>query len=81
MMFISVQYRNGSASGVADMSRVPNILDALAIMRLNPAVWSETNDAIVMSWFRQYLDWYTTSTLGNQARQSKNNIALWYHQV
>lgn len=63
------------------MSRLPNILDALAVMRLNSAVWSEYNDALVMAWFRQFLGWYSVSQLGAQARAASNNIAMWYYQV
>jgi hypothetical protein len=63
------------------MSRLPNVLEALAIMRLNPGLWSEANDAIVMSWVRQFLQWYSSSLLGTQAKAAFNNIALWYYQV
>jgi hypothetical protein len=78
---LSLQYRNGSASGVVELSRLPNVLDALAIMRLNSSLWSDANNAIVMSWFRKLLTWYTTAPLGAQAKAATNNIALWYYQV
>lgn len=53
-----------------EINKFVEILDCVAILRLNSAVWTAADHANVMNWFRLLYTWYNTNTLGIQARDA-----------
>ena len=49
-----------------------DILDAVELLKTSDA-WSAADQQAMMTWFRAYLDWLTTSEFGQQEAAQKNN--------
>lgn len=68
----------GRRAGILD-GRVMaiHILDAVKIIETSKH-WSPENKEKFQDWMTEYLDWLTTSRLGKQASENKNNHGSWY---
>lgn len=65
--------------GVIDVYNMPMIIDAITLLHMGGAM-SETMYAALSQWFRQYLDWLTTSPQGvYEGEHFTNNRRTWYY--
>jgi len=61
------------------MYNMPMITDAIVLLHLGGRI-SETGYAALQQWFRQYLDWLTTSAQGvYEGEHFTNNRRTWYY--
>ena len=61
--------RNGSASGIVDVLKLSEVLDAIAILKLaGSGIFPYAQQTTFNSWVATFFDWYNTNILGKQAR-------------
>lgn len=68
---------NGSHGAVIDLYTFPEMLEAVALLRLSPK-WPSDLDTSLKSWFAAYGDWLENSDLGKQEKKAQNNHGVWY---
>lgn len=64
---------HGSPSGIIGTFQMPDMLDVIPSLNLPSGMM-----AGLRNWFSKYLNWLTTSDLGQKESQTKNNHATWY---
>jgi hypothetical protein len=67
----------GNAAGVLDGRVFNAVVEALPRLQGSPAL-SEEESAAVQAWFRAYLHWLLTSTIGRGEHAAPNNHGSWY---
>lgn len=68
---------NGRGIGIIDTAGLPHLIDALGLLAGSSA-WRPADQAGMLTWFRQYLDWLRTSRNGRAEDAAKNNHGSWY---
>lgn len=68
---------NGSHGAIIDTHHWPELLDAVAILRLS-SYWSDSQDKQLLQWFADLLNWLVGSELGKQENDATNNHGVWY---
>ncbi|KZV86732.1 hypothetical protein EXIGLDRAFT_840551 [Exidia glandulosa HHB12029] len=70
---------NGTYTGILDYRWITKVANAVSIMRAaNTTQWSAADDSAFNVWGKQYINWLTTSSLGNQAYTATNNHGTFY---
>lgn len=67
----------GRGIGIIDTSRVPQMLDDVALLAGSPA-WTEADRRGLRDWMAAYLEWLLTSTHGKDEERATNNHGSWY---
>ncbi len=67
----------GVSTGIIDTHNLPQVLDAITLLRQSKS-WTAMDEAGMKKWFRQYLEWLTTSENGKKEAQAKNNHGTFY---
>jgi hypothetical protein len=67
----------GRGTGTIEMSSLPQLLDAVALLAGSPA-WTAADQEALDGWFRQYLQWLVESAHGKDAARATNNIGTWF---
>ncbi|KAF5390349.1 hypothetical protein D9757_002788 [Collybiopsis confluens] len=82
--------QNGSFTGPLDLRGLIKVMNAILVIRQledsssgsfhqQGIVWTQDIDRKSRTWMSQYLEWLTTSSIGNKARSRPNNHASFYH--
>ncbi|MDB6169594.1 MAG: Alginate lyase [Verrucomicrobia bacterium] len=67
----------GSKSGVIDARCLSQVIHALLLLRGSPA-FSADEEAVIRTWFKDYLDWLTTAANARDEHAAKNNHGSWF---
>lgn len=67
----------GRAAGIIDARALSGVIDAIGLIQHTHA-WSRQDQQEMENWFRHYLNWLLTSTLGKEEAAAKNNHGSWY---
>jgi len=67
----------GRGIGIIDTHNLPELLDAVALLRTTDA-WSRADHEALRAWFEKYLEWMLTSEHGQAEARTRNNHAVWY---
>ena len=62
--------------GIIETNRLAYIPNASMMLRGSPH-WNDADDAALKDWFAAYLDWLTTSALGQEELAAPNNHGSW----
>src|SRR6478736_2646363 len=68
---------DGRGSGILDTRHFIRICDAVALLRETDA-WSDQDQASLVAWMKQYLDWLQNDPRGKDEGDEKNNHGSWY---
>jgi len=68
---------NGRGTGIVDTRVIPQLVDAVALLRGAPG-WTAADNAVFVQWCQAYLDWLRQSKNGNDERKADNNHGTWY---
>lgn len=67
----------GRAAGIIDARALSGVVDAIGLIE-HTHMWSRQDQREMENWFRHYLTWLLTSTLGKEEAAAKNNHGSWY---
>ena len=67
----------GRCYGIIETSHMISLVDCARIMTGSPH-WTQKDDSGLQDWFRQYVQWLTTSELGLEESRARNNHSTWY---
>ena len=71
------QVRAGSASGIIDVLKLSEILDAVTILKLAGTVnYPLAQQTAFNTWVSSFFNWYSASALGKEARMAGMSIGL-----
>jgi hypothetical protein len=68
---------DGRGSGILDTRHFIRICDAVALLGETDA-WSDRDQASLVAWMKQYLDWLQNDPRGKDEGDEKNNHGSWY---
>jgi hypothetical protein len=68
---------DGRGSGIIDTRHFLRVLDAVALLKESGA-WTDTDQAGLTEWMKQYLDWLQQDPMGKDESSEKNNHGTWY---
>jgi hypothetical protein len=68
---------DGRGSGIIDTRHFIRICDSVALLNETNA-WSDTDQAALVAWMKQYLDWLRNDPLGKDESNETNNHGSWY---
>ncbi len=64
-------------TGLIDARGFMEVVDAMGMLEKS-AEWTPSDERALRAWFREYLTWLTTSSMGKKERNAKNNHGSWY---
>ncbi len=67
----------GRGTGLVDTRILPQLVDAVALLRGAPG-WSGADNAAFTQWCRDFLGWLRTSKNGSDEHKAANNHGTWY---
>lgn len=67
----------GRGSGIIDTHNLPEILDAIGLLR-SSNYWKKEDEKGIKQWFNDYLTWMLTSKNGKHEGKTKNNHKTFY---
>ena len=67
----------GASSGIIDTHSLPQVVDAIGLLRSSKA-WKSTDEQGIKQWFTDYLHWMRTSVSGKKEAEAKNNHGTFY---
>ncbi|MEN1679704.1 MAG: alginate lyase family protein [Planctomycetota bacterium] len=67
----------GRGAGVLDARNFLRIIDSIACLRACDA-WSDDDQAALIAWFAEYLQWLRTSPIADDERSANNNHGVWF---
>jgi hypothetical protein len=67
----------GRPAGVIDTVDLVNMLEAVELLGQSPGYTAE-DDRALRDWFGQYLDWLSSSEIGQGEKRATNNHGSWY---
>ena len=67
----------GRGIGLIDTSGLAKLVDAVALLNGSKA-WSAADETALQGWFRQFLTWMQTSSLGKDEAKQHNNHGTYY---
>lgn len=68
---------DGRGIGLIDVRGLTSVLDSEALLR-EAGAWSANDHERLTAWFRDYLQWLTTSPNGREEAAENNNHGTWY---
>jgi hypothetical protein len=69
--------KEGRGAGIIDTRYFIRILDSVALLKLTGA-WSAQDQAALVDWMREYLDWLQQDPMGQDEASERNNHGTWY---
>jgi Alginate lyase len=74
----AVKGRNdGRGAGIIDTRQFVFAIDAINMIKSSKS-WTKKHHAGMQKWFTEYLNWLTTSDIGKDELDAKNNHGVWY---
>lgn len=74
----AVKGRNdGRGAGLIETSGLRNIVDAIGLIEGSKS-WTASDQQGMKQWFEEYFTWLTTSVIGKNESNAKNNHGTWY---
>jgi hypothetical protein len=67
----------GRGSGILDTRHFIRVCDAVALLN-ETGDWSDSDQAALVAWMKQYLDWLRNDPQGKDESNEKNNHGTWY---
>jgi hypothetical protein len=68
---------DGRNSGIIDTRHFIRICDSVALLNAT-SQWSVSDQAALVDWMKQYLDWLRNDDMGKDEASEKNNHGTWY---
>lgn len=68
---------DGRGSGIIDTRHLIRVLDAVALLRETNS-WSVEDNAALITWMKEYLDWLQHHPMGKDESSERNNHGTWY---
>jgi len=68
---------DGRGSGIIDTRHFIRICDSVALLNETTA-WSDADQAALIAWMKQYLDWLRNDPMGKDESNETNNHGSWY---
>jgi hypothetical protein len=68
---------DGRGSGIIDTRHFIRVLDSVVLLQKTGA-WTEADQAELVAWMKQYLDWLLHDPSGKDESNAKNNHGTWY---
>jgi hypothetical protein len=69
--------KEGRGAGIIDTRYFVRVLDSVALLQQTNA-WSDTDQAALVAWMREYLDWLQQDPMGQDEASERNNHGTWY---
>jgi hypothetical protein len=67
----------GRGAGIIDTRHFIRVLDAVALLNETDA-WSDADQAALVAWMKQYLEWLQHDPMGQDEASEENNHGTWY---
>lgn len=67
----------GRGTGIIDTRNIPQLVDAVRLLQGSRSL-SASDDAAIVGWCRDYLNWLRTSKNGKDEGAAENNHGTWY---
>jgi hypothetical protein len=68
---------DGRGSGIIDTRHFIRVLDSVALLSQTDA-WSDEDQAALVAWMKDYLQWLQTDPMGKDEASEENNHGTWY---
>lgn len=68
---------DGRGSGIIDTRHFIRVIDAVALLN-ETGHWPDSDQAALIAWMKQYLEWLQTDPMGKDEGSEKNNHGSWY---
>jgi hypothetical protein len=68
---------DGRGSGIIDTRHFIRVLDSVALLKESGA-WTDKDQAALVVWMKQYLDWLQQDPMGKDEASEENNHGSWY---
>jgi hypothetical protein len=68
---------DGRGTGILESRALTKVVDGIGLIEAS-ASWTDKDQKSVEAWFKEYLDWMTTSKNGKAEAAAKNNHGTWY---
>ncbi len=68
---------DGRGSGILDTRHFIRVCDS-AVLLSDTGQWSDTDQAALVTWMKQYLEWLQIDPAGRNESSEKNNHGTWY---
>jgi hypothetical protein len=69
--------KEGRGAGIIDTRYFIRVLDSVALLQQTNA-WSDADQAALVAWMREYLDWLQHDPLAQDEASERNNHGTWY---
>jgi hypothetical protein len=69
--------REGRGAGIIDTRYFIRVLDSALVLQQTGA-WTESDQAELVAWMKQYLNWLQQDPLGQDEASERNNHGTWY---
>ena len=67
----------GRGAGIIDTRYFIRVVDSVALLQQTGA-WSDVDQAELVAWMREYLDWLQQDPMGQDEASERNNHGTWY---
>lgn len=68
---------DGRGTGILETRALTKVVDGIGLLE-GSSSWTDKDQKAVEAWFKDYLDWMTTSKNGKDEAAAKNNHGTWY---
>jgi hypothetical protein len=69
--------KEGRGAGIIDTRYFVRVLDSVALLQ-QTGIWTSEDQAGLVAWMRDYLDWLRTDPMGRDEASERNNHGTWY---